>query len=143
MGIRVDLSDVESGGFDPIPAGRYPLRVFDGEIRESGPKAKNPGSEYIAWEFIVESGDFEDRHLWTNTSLLPQALFGLKGLLGATGQWSAEELDAADFDFDIDDVLGSLVMATVTVRNDPEYGESNVIKRFKPIDASELSSTLP
>lgn len=143
MPIHVDLSDVESGGFDPIPVGRYPLRVFDGEIKESGPEAKHPGAEYINWEFLVESGDFEDRHLWAITSLLPQALFGLKGLLEATGKWTAEELDADDFDFEIDDVLGSLVMGTVTIRHSEEYGDSNVIKRFKSVDASELSSTLP
>lgn len=160
MSLRVNLSNVESGSFDPIPAGKYPLNVFDGELRESGDNAKHPGAQYIAWEFIVASGEFEDRHLWDNTIFshdgcdcgdsaaiekFEKGFFKLKGLLAATQKWSAEELDSDEFTFDIEDVIGSSVLAGVTRRNDPEYGESNVIKSYKVLDPAEVgsSSVLP
>lgn len=158
MPLRVNLADVEGDAFEPIPVGRYPLRVFDGEIRTSeSERAKHPGSEYIAWEFVVESGDFEGRHLWENTVLdhaectcdkeeqFNKGLFKLKNLLSATGKWSPEELDSPDFDFEIDDVLGAIVAGTVTISKSEEYGDGNNIKRWKLLDEASLgsSSALP
>lgn len=158
MPLRVNLADVEGDAFEPIPAGRYPLRVFEGEIRTSeSATAKHPGSEYIAWEFLVENGEYEGRHLWANTMLshgdcdcgdldtFNKSLFSLKNLLAATGNWTPEELDADDFGFEIDDVIGSLVMGTVTVRKSEEYGDGNNIKRFKELDEAAIgsSSALP
>ncbi len=157
MGIRVNLSDTEAGGFDPVPAGRYVLNVFDGEVRESGKEAKHPGSQYIAWEFTIASGDFEGRHVWSNTIIdhgdcpcdngetFMKGLFALKGLLAATGKWSPEQLDADEFDFEVDDLAGATVGASLTVRKSEEYGDSNNIKRFRSLDDAELasSSSLP
>jgi hypothetical protein len=169
MSLRVNLSSVEGDVFDPIKAGNYPLDVFDGEIREGGPDAKHPGAEYIAWEFTVAAGDNEGRHLWDNTVFRHdytdedgnfigcdcgdeeaiekyyKGLFKLKNLLSATGKWTAEELDSDEFSFTIEDVLGSRVKARVTVRKSDEYGDSNVIKSYKPLDAAEVgsSSVLP
>lgn len=156
MGIRVNLSDVD-GGFDPLPAGRYVLNVFDGEIRTSGDNAKHPGSQYIAWEFTVASGDFEGRHVWTNTVIdhgdcdcgqaetFNKGLFQLRDLLAATGRWTAEELAADDFDFEIEDVVGQQVSAQLTVRQSEEYGDQNQIKRFRPLGDAEREniSALP
>ena len=158
MSLRVNLSDVEGDAFEPIPAGRYPLRVFDGEIRTSeSENAKHPGSEYIAWEFLVENGEHEGRHLWANTTWshgdcdcgneeqFNKSLFSLKNLLAATGNWTPEELDSDEFTFEIDDVIGSLVMATVTVRRSDQWGDGNDVKRFKQLDESAVgsSSALP
>ncbi len=155
--VRVNLSDTEAGGFEPFPAGRYPLNVFEGEIRTSGENAKHPGSEYIAWDFTVAGGEYDGRHVWSNTILshgdcdcndeatFMKGLFSLKGLLAATGRWSPEELDADEFDFDIDDIVGSLVSGTITIRRSEEWGDSNEIKRYRPADADAVaaSSDLP
>lgn len=152
--MRVDLSGTESG-FDVIKSGRYPARVTDGEIRNSGPNAKHPGAEYINWEFTLteDAGEYATRRLWTNTPLShgecdckdwsnTTALIGLKNLLAASGQWSQAEMQSEDFDFEIDDVLGSEVMLTVTIRkyNDEDQNE---VKRVKPLtSASSGSATL-
>jgi hypothetical protein len=144
MGIRVNLTDVGTG-FDPIPAGKYRFKVTDGSLETSGEQAKNPGAQYIKWELTVSEGDFEGRKLFLNTSLLPQALFGLKGLLAATGSWTEEELNQ-DLDFEIADVLGEEVGAIVAQK---EYqGDTvNNIKRCIPVDkvtsSSGASSLLP
>lgn len=155
--VRVNLSDTEAGAFDPIPSGRYPLNVFDGDIREAGPDAKHPGSEYIAWDFTVAGGEFDGRHIWQNTifshgdcdcpneETFLKGLFSLKGLLAATGKWSPEELDADEFEFEIDDVVGALVIGGVRYRKSEEYGDSNDIRRFHVADEATVasSSSLP
>ena len=154
MSLRVNLSEVEGGSYDAIPSGRYPLNVFDGEIRTSqSERAKHPGSEYIAWEFTVDAGDFEGRHLWENTLLshgececgdeetFNKGLFKLKQLLQATGRWSDEELNSPEFDFEIDDVLGSKLAGQVRKTNSDEYGEGNTISKFVKLEAGALGSS--
>jgi len=148
MGIRANFSDVGSGSgiFEPLPGGKYHVKVTDGELKEAGPNAKNPGSQYINWEFTVQDGDYEDRKIWSNTSLLPQALFGLKGLLEAVGMDTNGEID-----FDIDDLIGKDVVIQVkktpkrTV-GDKEYDEGNEVKGYGAYDAAKApggSSLLP
>lgn len=151
MTIRVNLSEAGEG-FDPIPASRYVLNIFDGELREAGENAKHPGSQYIAWDLTVASGEFEGRHIWTNTvvdhgdcecgeeSTFNKGLFALRDLLKASGKWLPEELAASDFNFEIEDLTGSVVAATVGVRKSEEYGDQNTIKRFRPLGDAELES---
>lgn len=138
MGLTINLTDVESGGYDPLPSGAYTVRVTDGELRESGPSAKNPGSQYINWEFTVQDGEYENRRVWTNTSLLPQALFRLKELLGATGRFS--DLDGV-LDFEIDDVLGAEMRITVIQKPGQDGAPRNEIKRFRLMGSSEASAS--
>jgi hypothetical protein len=86
MGFKVNFSETSVRDFsDPVPSGWYHVKVTDGEVRESGPTAKNPGAEYINWEFTIQDGENEGRKGWTNASLLPHALFTLKSVLGACG----------------------------------------------------------
>lgn len=141
MGIRVNFTDVKTNDFDAIPAGTYAAKVTDGEIRESGENAKNPGAQYINWEFTIQEGEYQGRKQWMNTSLLPQALFGLKGLLAATGRFSSDQIDG-DLDFEIEQVLGSDVK--IVVRQKQYQGETqNEVKRVKAIgEPSEMESSL-
>lgn len=141
--MRVNFADVEDG-FKPIPAGTYRARVTDGELRESGPNSKNPGSEYINWEFTISHGDFEGRKQWLNTSLLPHALFGLKGLIAATGKFTDEELASDDFDFDINELLEGNPEVMIVVNQSEYEGETrNNVKRVKPVtSAAEVEESL-
>jgi len=140
MTFKVNFADVETGDFEAIPSGTYHVKITDGELREAGENAKNPGSQYINWEFTIQSGDFAERRLWTNSSLLPQALFRLKQMFKVTGHWTEEELEADDFGFDIDNAIGLDLKVVVTQRM---YNEElqNDIKRFKPISAEEVADT--
>jgi hypothetical protein len=132
MGIRVDFTGV-STGFEAIPAGKYHVKVTNGEMKESGPSSKNPGAQYVAWELTVQSGDFTGRKLFLNTSLLPKALFGLKGLLAAVGHIDKE--DQGEIDFEIEDVVGSDCVARVGVRK-YEGEDRNDVKGVEPWDES-------
>lgn len=142
MGIKVNLSGADSE-FEALPSGKYLVKVTDGEIRESGPNANHPGSQYINWEFTIQSGDYEGRKVWTNTVVshgacdcseedkFNKALSNLVSLLKSSGVASEDDLASDDFDLDIDDVVGSDLVVTVTQR---EYQDEmrNEVKRFRP-----------
>src|SRR5437588_13003186 len=107
--MRVNLAGVETGN-DPVPAGRYLVKVTDCSEEEAGDKAKHPGSAYIKWELTIQSPEemtgvidldtkesktvkSQGRKLFVNTSLLPNALFAFKGILESSGHYSKEDLD--------------------------------------------------
>lgn len=151
-GLHVNLSEVDSGS-NPFPSGRYVLNITDGEIRDSqSESAKHKGSQYIAWTFRVAVGDHTGRYVWDNTILshgdcdcpneaeFNKGLFKLKGLLAATGKWTEEELNAPDFDFEIEDVVGSTIAAQVGIRKSDEFGDANNIKNYKLVKEEEFAS---
>lgn len=141
--MKVNFSEAgEEKSFEPAPRGTYVLIVTDGEVRESGPQSKKPGAEMINWELTIAEGDYEGRKVWTNTMCEGKGVFFLKQLLSATGKFEIDD----DLDFEISDVIGSKVRATLGVKpkyNDPDEME-NEVKKFKPIgDTSTDESLLP
>lgn len=125
--MRIDFSGVETKNFDAIPAGSYKAKVTNYEVRESGPNAKNPGAQYINWEFTIQEGEYEGRKQWTNTSLLPQALFALKDMLAATGKFEVD----GELDFDPDDVVGADLVIVVKRKKNDDDEYTNEIKKFR------------
>ncbi len=134
MTLKVDFTEVQD--FDPLPSGRYLAKVSDGEIKESGPTAKHPGSQYINWEFTIQEGDFAGRHLWTNTVIghgscecgdfKPNSLGSLKQLLKALDYDTTKGVK-----FDIPDVVGKDV-ALVVVQREYQGEARNDVKRILP-----------
>jgi len=125
-----------------MPRGKYPAKVTDFEIKESGPKAKNPGAEYIQWEFTLseDAGEYSGRRQWMNTSLLPQALFALKGLLEATGRFTHDQLDG-DIEFEPEDVLGADVILDIRIQAETaDYDERNEVKKALSVKDSSIKT---
>ena len=134
--MKIDLSGVQSSGFDPLPAGTYHVKLTDGEIKESGPNAKNPGAEYINFEFTVQGDKYEGRKLWAIASLLPQALYTLKNIVDASG--FEGDVDSTSI---IGDLMGVDLLAVVKIRPaSEEYEAKNEIKRFRKFDASAVGT---
>jgi hypothetical protein len=136
MPLRVNMTDVEVSDYDPVPSGKYRVAVTDGELKESGENAKNPGAEYIHWEFTIQDEEYQGRKVWANTSLLPHALFSLKGLLSATGFNTDGEIE-----FEIDDVINKECVVRVVrkgERTNPNTGETydptNEVKAYYKLD---------
>lgn len=79
-GIKVDFSDVETRVL--LPEGDYHVKVEEVTEEESG-----EGNAYLKWTFRTMDDDkaIDNKPLWYNTSLLPQALWNLRGLLEALG----------------------------------------------------------
>lgn len=77
----VDFTGVESGGGRSLPDGDYDF-VVDEVTEEIGESSDEP---YLKWVLKVASGSHRGVKVWENTSLQPQALWKLRGLLEAMG----------------------------------------------------------
>jgi hypothetical protein len=136
MGIRINFTDTEkysgsSLGLDPLPTGKYHVAITDAEIREAGPNAKNPGSQYINFEFTVQEGPYQGRKVWTNASLLPQALYTIKGILEALGH----ETTGNELDIELDELMNEELIVKVMFLKAAEVNgrsldDRNEVKRF-------------
>ena len=103
--VNVNLNEVEEQ--KALPAGSYVVRIVKGE-KATG---KESGNDYIAWELEVVEGDCKGRHLFTNTSLQPNALWKLKQLLD-----EAKVVTNKDGSFNTEDAIGAEFTAVVGQR---------------------------
>lgn len=138
--MKLNFSDVETNNFDPLPKGKYHVKPTDYELKEAGENAKNPGSQYFNWTLTVQDGQYAGRKVFTNTSLLPTALFSLKGMCEATGKWTKEQLDSDDFDFEPDEIIGSSIYAVVEVTT-YNGDKVNNIKGFRKYDGAASTTS--
>jgi hypothetical protein len=143
--VRLNFTDQEkygqeSTGRDPLPTGKYHVAITDVDVRFSGPASKNPGSEYWAIEFTVQSGEYEGRKAWTNATMLPHALYTIKGILEAIGV----ETIGNQLDVEPDDLINKELVVRVVVKpagkvkrgdgTEVEVDERNEVKSFYKLD---------
>lgn len=115
------LADAPAGR-EPVPAARYTLVVAKvPEVKRN----KDDTADYLNWEFNVEG--IENGKVWHITSLQPQALFGLKGLLAALEKGNGVTLLDGD-DFDNTACVGLKVEGNVVV--DAEYNNNKITQFF-------------
>jgi len=91
-GVKVDFSGVEAGG-GSLPDGNYIGEVKAVELKTG----EDSGKQYLSWQWKVKGTTVYD-----NTSLQPQALWRLRGLLEAMGV----EVEEGEMDLDFDDLVG-------------------------------------
>jgi hypothetical protein len=143
MGIPIagGFADVQETSFEPLPSGQYHISVFEGEVKESGPNAKHPGSQYISWTLNVLEEPYENRKLWLNTSLVTEARGMLKSFLLCF--FDEDTLNDSDFELNVEDIVGQEAIAIVTQGINPNTQEpNNSVKRLKRLDQTD-SSDLP
>lgn len=136
--VSVDMTQAA----DTIPAGPYPVRVVEAEMKM--PKVKpdaKPGEAvypYAALTCIVQEGDYTGYRLRTIISFNPKAAFKLKEFLKAVGLY--DESMGNKFDVDTDDWLSKPFTAMV---DDETYNEQmrSGIKNFLPENAEIAAST--
>jgi hypothetical protein len=124
----------DQGGFDPIPAGDYHLKVTDSSLEDT----KAGTGQYIKVRCDVMGPSHQGRVLFTNINIRnpnPKAeeigRQQLGSLLRAIGLASLT---------DTDQLIGGEFSGKVTVKNDPTYGPGNEIKGFKAIGGSPAPS---
>ena len=117
--INVNLDDVKE--LQAVPAGNYLCTVQEGEVKD-GPKA-----QYIKWVLCIADGEHTGQLLFNNTSLSPDAQFGLKGFLEACKfEWGKTS-------FNTEDVCGCEVIAKVVA--DIYQGEvKSKVKGFMSVE---------
>jgi hypothetical protein len=125
--VKIDFTGVETGGFD-VPDGLYVLAVQVVTQKKSA-EAGNP---YLSWEFKVDDGKYKGRKLWDNTSLQPQALWKLRGLLEHLGM----DIDDGEFEIDLEELQGMLVGAEIV--NEKYQGKDKPrVTSYLPVDDVE------
>ncbi len=141
MGIPIPEGGVAGvkSGFDPMPNGVYEATVSDGDLRTAGEDAKNPGSQYIAWEFTITEEEYEGRKAWLNTSFVSAAKPMLRMFLEAVG-YSESELDNEGFEIEIDEIIGRPLKVVLTKGVNPKTKEpNNSVRRVLPLSESEAN----
>lgn len=128
--LEVDFSGVEAGG-KAVPDGAYTVEVA--EVTEEESSGGNP---YLKWKLKVSEGDCKGSVLYDNTSLQPQALWRLKGLIESLGEEvpdSVMKIDISDFVDGTMDVI--VVNENYEGRDRPkvsEYGTAGALTEEKP-----------
>lgn len=117
-GISVNFKGVE-GKLSAIPEGEYRAKVVS-VTQEEGQAA-----DYLKWEFELDGNEEHDgRKVYLNTSLAPQALWNLRGLLEALG------VDVPDDEMDIDPTELEGLVIGLQIENESYEGK----KRSKVSD---------
>lgn len=126
-------ADSPSGNREPLPAGRYRVRLLDVESTKSG-----GGAPMWKWKFEVVDGaapDCQGRWLWENTVLQDNALWKLGQVFAAFGVAS---------DTDTDDLIGNTidvdVVQEVAKRGKMEGKLVNAISGFVAAAAAGASA---
>jgi len=88
--LRLNFSDEEAGSearsFEPIPMGKYHVKITECEVARCGPDSKNPGKPYYKITCVIQDGKFALRKLWTNAMLFEGALYTISQLMKAMGR---------------------------------------------------------
>lgn len=109
--VKVNFKGVQAGG-KLVPEGDYTVKVDEVTQEES-----DAGNAYLAWILKVADGKHKGSTLYHNTSLQPQALWNLKGVLEALGV----EVPDSSLDIDLGEVIG--MTANVTVEHETYQGK--------------------
>jgi len=102
--ISVNFEGVEAGG-KAVPDGTYRAAVESVSMEES-----SGGNDYLKWTWKITEGAAKGAKVWDNTSLQPQALWRLKGLLESLGE---DDLDG-EFDLDPEKYIGEEAVLEIT-----------------------------
>ena len=125
--INLDMEGVKSGGV-LLPEGDYIAEVSSVEAVES----ENSGKTYLKWELEIAEGKLKGSKVWHNTSLQPQALFNLKGVLISLGV----EVPEGKMKLDLDELEGLQMGITIEHEEYDGKPKARIIETF-PADGAE------
>lgn len=123
-----------SDGFEPVPAGNYVLKCTGAQVKET----RSGDGRYIKVEFTILAPSYQNRKVYANFNISNPSqqaeaigLRQLKAFTEAAGM--REPLN------DDQQLVGLEVMGAVVIRpGDGRYGDSNEIKRYKPVEVNQI-----
>jgi hypothetical protein len=161
----LDLTERESGDFEPVPAGKYLASVYEAEERSTSGNGKLPeGTPMVAIQWKLEKALFdteekiENRRVFSQNVVPPKEIDGepyknykmMNGiifrLLESIG-YTEDELSSGTFELDYDDMPGRQAIITVGryTYKDPDTAEETVrnnVKGFRTVKEAEASSSV-
>ena len=125
---NLDLSEVKSSSFEPIPAGEYSTVCTEAVIKTT----KAGTGQYIACTFNIVGGVHQGKKLFTqfnfrnpNPKAAEIGMSQLKGYMQAA-KMKETKLNNPDL------LVGHNVNCVVKIKSDEAYGDKAVISYFKP-----------
>ena len=116
--------DEERGPMEPIPEGVYDVVVQGIDLRTT----KAGTGQYMATRLDVTGPTHQGRVLWTNINFdNPNPAATAIGLRQLGELMKAVGVDPVD---DTDQLLGGRLKATVIIKDDPQYGRRNEVKKL-------------
>jgi hypothetical protein len=121
---EVDVNDIPSGNYDPIPDGEYTLVALDAEEKSTA-----SGGEMIKVKFEVVGGEHNGRFIWQNFNIVNKSEMAQKIGRQQLVAW-ATACGKADCD-DTDKLIGKKFQAEVdTQKGTGGYKDSNRVRAF-------------
>jgi hypothetical protein len=128
--IKLDLKGV-STGFEPLPAGKYLVKVA--EAKEG---VSNAGQPKVEMTFkVVAPAQYRGRNIWAHLSLQEKALFKFKGMLLALG-FTKEDLDRDGIEIDLKELKG-LEMGVKVKEREWNNQKTAEITQFLPAEDAD------
>ena len=132
-----DATNVEpSAPLDVVPAGKYPCRISQTEIKET----KSGTGRYLQLTLDLIEGPFKGTSCSTGSisgTATPRPRRSpsktLSAICHAVGVLKVRNHE---------EFRNKVVQVKVTTRNDPQYGESNEVKGYEAIEASKPTTNL-
>lgn len=132
----LDLTNVGTGDFEPLPEGSYNVVCDSAEIKQT----KTGTGEYINTKFKVVGGEFDGRKLFTmfniknpNEKAVQIGMSQLKSFMKASGLESFVLRNVTDLE-------GMRCSVGVKIKED-SYGKKNNISYYKP-SSKEMEASL-
>jgi hypothetical protein len=135
MAVKLDWSQADSAGFEPLDPGRYKVVVFD-VVQKDG---RDSGEPYFEWTLKV---DGSNRRVWHNTTLQPQAIFGLKNMLIGLG-WDGDRITSFSDPGELLQAIRQELMgreAFVTVEKVPRRDGNGMTNRVTKVESLEAAA---
>jgi hypothetical protein len=139
MGLGIDLKNVrEQGSFELLPEGLYRMVSDDANIKTT----KSGTGEYVAVEFLIRQGDYENRKIFHNFNIkndnktaVDIGLGQLKNLMRCGGR-NVEKFDS------VSDILDITVMGMVKIQKGKDgFPDRNVIAYFKATERENIENS--
>lgn len=125
LGYEVNLDDVESNSYDPVPAGWYTANITDAKV-----KTTSKGGTMIAMRFDIVGPSQQGRVVFTNINIINDnkdtEAMGKKILK------SIVEVCGLPTRFSNTDIfVGLQLQIKVVIKEDKEYGPKNEVKGYQ------------
>lgn len=122
------------GGFEVIPAGDYRVQAVKSDLRAT----KDGNGQFLEFEFEILDGEYQGKHLWDRLNLVnantqareiaERQFSALCHATGAIGVSDSEEIHHRP-----------CIAVVVVSPAKGQYGPSNDIKKYKPIDGGNAN----
>lgn len=141
---QYDTAATPSAGFEPLPAGDYTGKIIDAEIVNISANNDYGRCLKLTWE--IQDDDYNGRLLFDRINLWAEGSMNNlnKVIQIANSRFAAiREALGVGAVVETDELLQIPCMLSVFIKNDPQYGPSNKIKKYYSLNPANTVNSTP